>query len=425
MKTKPIASRIFQIVLFGNLVNVVLILAFAWWSLEKLESTAIEADRQIELDYFEHYGEKRLPHRVKTSQMISVFQPRNSLNPESLPIVFQNLPVSFQGEVEVLDKEYSVIIHEFPEGIFYLAKDLRLFEEQEQVLVIAVLMLATTIFLVSLGLAYVASQKISQPISRFTDTVSHLQSNHTTSTINQSFADAELNQMTRVINTLIKKINASVERERRFIAMASHELRTPITIIQGAANVLEKRERLDEEDRVTLQRILRTTREMGENTQALLELVRGLPALAEPVDIITILQQLKDTLSEENHTFFHRLELVYDEKLVIPNSNPVLARILVWNLVRNALQHTTGKVLLKVTPDQLLIQDEGMPFITSPEKEGDLRDLPAAVTGLGLYIVALASEALGWKVTISAASGVGNRISVNFLPDSLTSLQKP
>ncbi len=150
--SKPIAQRVFQMMLIWNFFSITLILGCSWWALETLESTNIEADRLIELDYFEHYGNKSKPLYVKTSHFIHVYQPFHSEQHNALPIVFQgNFPVPFQGEKDILGVGYSVITHAFPEGIFYMAKDLRPFEAQEEIMIGVILVLAVILSIVMFG----------------------------------------------------------------------------------------------------------------------------------------------------------------------------------------------------------------------------------------------------------------------------------
>lgn len=404
--SKPIATRVFQIVLFGNLISLIAMLLFAWWSLEQLESTAIEADRRIELDYFEHYGEKNKPYRTQSSQLISVFQPKNMQHSEALPIVFQNIPVPFQGEVELLDKEYSVITHEFPEGTFYIAKDLRLFTEQEDIFVTSVLLLAIIILIASLCLAFYAGRKISEPIKKFTKALDYLHPKNSTFYIDKNFPDSELNQIAEAINGLNEQVSENIKRERKFIAMASHELRTPIAVVLGAANVIENRNHLKPDDSKTLQRIITATREMAENTQSLLTMVRSgktqVPQLA--FDLTELLKQLCESYCQENPSYTSRIQLNLLSTPIPIHADRVLARIVIHNIANNALQHTTGKVSIIEHPDHIAVVDEGNgkdPLALEP----DHTETPPLGSGMGLYIVELGCEALGWRYAVSSGSG--------------------
>lgn len=343
--SKPIANRIFQIVLYWNFISLLIILAFSWWALETLEKTAIESDRRIELEYFDHYGDKKKSHRIQSSQLISVFQPKNLENAETLPIVFQGVPVPFQGEKDILDKAYSVITHEFPEGTLYIAKDLRLFEEQEEVLVGSVLLLAIGISITSLGFAFFASKKISGPITQFTASISRLKPEESGVRIEQNFADSELNQIASAVNALIERVDENIKHEKNFIAMTSHELRTPIAVVLGAVNVLEKRDNLGDEDKKTLQRIKDATNEMSENTQSLLSLARAAKRQVQhdAFDLGELVQQLLENYVAENFAYGTRLEFKSDPGAPPLHADKSLVRILVHNLVSNALRHTTGR----------------------------------------------------------------------------------
>jgi signal transduction histidine kinase len=395
-KSKPIATRIFQIVLFGNLISLVAMLLFAWWSLEQLESTSIEADRRIELDYFENYGAKDKPLRIQTSQLISVFQPKDLHNPEALPVVFQNIPVPFQGEVASIGKEYSVIAHAFPEGNFYLAKDLRLFEQQEEIYVTAVLLLAIVILFATLCLAIFAGRKISGPITGFTKTLADFNPKQSTVYIEKNFPDSELNQIADAVNKLTEQVSENIKRERKFIAMASHELRTPIAVILGAANVMEHRRNLNMDDSKTLKRIIRASKEMSENIQALLTLARATkdrppcPAF----DVNDLLRELCNNYAHENETNSARLKLELHPSPVMLVVDSAMVRILIHNLISNALLHTQGKVMIGLHNDHVDVTDEGAGFDSNAEDE-------YLTSGLGLYIVSLACEALGWHYQTS------------------------
>lgn len=410
---KPIAKRIFQIVLFWNFISLVIILMFSWWSLESLESTSIEADRRIELEYFDHYGDKHKPQRIQSSQLISIFQPVDLQNPEALPIVFQGLPIPFQGEKDVLGKSYSVITHKFPEGTFYIAKDLRLFEEQEEVLVGSVLLLAIGITITSLGFAFFASKKISGPITVFTTSIAHLRSGEAGVRIEQNFADSELNQIAAAVNSLIEQIDARIKQEKNFIAMASHELRTPIAVVLGAVNVLEKRGHLGDEDEKTLQRIKTAINEMSENTQSLLSLVRASKNRSNyyPFNLAELIQKLCNNYIAENIETAQRLQYHVETESVLIHSDPILVRILVHNLVSNALQHTVGPVTIKQYADHLEVHDQGA-AIGMFTRVTDAPDIPASA-GLGLYIVRLACEALGWRLSLTNHAP-GNHIQLWF-----------
>src|SRR5213079_630320 len=58
----------------------------------------------------------------------------------------------------------------------------------------------------------------------------------------------ELGQLARAFNGLVARLRAALQTQRRFMADASHELRTPVSIVRSAAEVGLSRERRDEQE---------------------------------------------------------------------------------------------------------------------------------------------------------------------------------
>ena len=89
-------------------------------------------------------------------------------------------------------------------------------------------------------------------------------------------------------------------------------------------------------------------------------------------------------------------------------ADPTLAKMLVRNLVHNALQHTqAGEITLTLAANALTVSDRGTGL--SPRHKALLGSAPAsrapAEGGLGLYLVTLIAERLGWLVTVQESSG--------------------
>lgn len=384
---KPIATRIFQMVMLGNVAGLIIILGFAWWSLELLESTSIEQDRRSEIEYFQQYGDKTKPHHSQSSQMITVFQPTHQHNKDELPVIFRNIQIPFEGEIEFLGQDYSVITYSLPEGTLYIAESLKLFEQREETLICSILILALIIFVTSLALAYTASRKISRPILGFTQQLDRLQLGSNSISIPEEFEDAELNQIAHAVNTLIQQLEENLQREKALVSMASHELRTPVAVILGAAGVIESRGQLSPDDQVTLQRIITAAHDMGDNIRSLLALVRKTREAEpdKPVDLAALLGSLCDNYALENPANANRLHFEQATANTMRTTDKTIVRILLHNLISNALSHTHGQVRVVLRDDSIDIIDQGNMWNGSHG------------SGLGLYIVNLACEALGWR----------------------------
>lgn len=234
-------------------------------------------------------------------------------------------------------------------------------------------------------------------------------------------ADEEVRELADALARYAQRLNEFVERERNFTRDASHELRSPLTVIQVAAGMLETDAGLSEASRRSVARIARAARDMEELTSAFLMLAResqtGLPVelicvndvLAEELDRARLLSSGKPIASHLNAT--HRLYLDAPEK-VLP--------VLLGNLLRNAFSYTdAGEVTAEVGPASVVIRDTGVGIapeqvdaMYQPFVRGDSGRRGGH--GVGLTIVRRLSDRFGWPVTIESSPGVGTRVEIRF-----------
>lgn len=414
LRSSSISDRTFRTVLFGLLTSLMVILFFAWWALEDLEDTLLEADRIIELEHFEKYGEKQRYQKIQTGQMVSVFRPRPHDSDAELPIVFRGLPVPYEGTVDLLGAEYAVITHAFPEGDFYLAKNLQLFEEREKQLVMYTQLLAFGVFVVGVVVARLSSRALSQPIVRLVDAIHELRDSGMAGRLDEQFADHELNEIAAAINNNLNQVEESFRRERALISMASHELRTPVSVVLGAVAIIEKRGKLEADDARTLQRINHAAQDMSANIQALLDLVRRTrqEVSEEKFRIADLLRAIREDYEMNDELDLSRLVFANTDDAAL-YADRTLAKMVLHNLISNALSHTRGRVTVTSRADHVEIADEG----AMPQSPG-AGDRPAAAgepqsVGLGLYIVNIACERLGWRFEQGTQPG-GGRVRLWF-----------
>ncbi|MEV6845482.1 HAMP domain-containing sensor histidine kinase [Actinoplanes sp. NPDC051411] len=161
----------------------------------------------------------------------------------------------------------------------------------------------------------------------------------------------------------------ALERQRRFVADASHELRTPIAQVHTRAQMLARRARADQGD---LDRLVGTTRRLGEIVDELLlsaRLAAGPSGPArEPVDLTGLVETTVAT--EADRAAEQDVKLVFegpDEPLLVTGVESALRRM-VAELLSNALTHTPAggriTVTLRQPADQveLAVADTGDGF---------------------------------------------------------------
>ena len=219
--------------------------------------------------------------------------------------------------------------------------------------------------------------------------------------------DDEVTVLVNSLNQFTDEINELIERERRFTRDASHELRTPLTVIQGSAEFLSSTMKGGPNQQRSLDRILRTVRDMNELVTALLILARGsnrVPEVSE-VDIDTVvenqLEQLDMTHNRDKHVSV-KVDLVAP---CVVTATPQLVEAVIGNLLRNAFNYTRkGEVRVVIESDAIEIRNRGegvQPVdeetLFTPFSRGN-EGGEAVGYGVGLDIVKRLCELFGWRV---------------------------
>lgn len=237
-------------------------------------------------------------------------------------------------------------------------------------------------------------------------------------------ADHEVATLADALARFAERIGEFVERERNFTRDASHELRSPLTVIRIATDMLLSEQELSGPARVSVVRVQRSARDMEELVEAFLLLAReSEQSLSrDPVDVNALLRDEVDHAREVMGNERIRVETRENRRLTVVASERVLS-VIFGNLLRNALNYTDeGRVAITVDADRVRITDSG---IGMPEQEIERVFKPFYRSGqarrgghgVGLTIVRSLSSRFGWPVDIDSRPGVGTTVTVRFPPD--------
>ena len=236
--------------------------------------------------------------------------------------------------------------------------------------------------------------------------------------------DREVLALSEALSRLSQRIDEFVDRERNFTRDASHELRSPLTVIKIAADMLLSEQELDRRVRNSVLRIKRSATDMEELTEAFLLLARESEQgfELEPVCINDVAEYELDRASDLLADKPVSVEFEADCRLITPASEKVVS-VLIGNLIRNAFSYTdAGTVRLHVGERTVTIEDSGVGIpdeqvkqVFEPFVRGDTRNRGGH--GVGLTIVKRLSDRFGWPVHFHSTVGVGTRVVVEF-PDA-------
>jgi signal transduction histidine kinase len=186
-------------------------------------------------------------------------------------------------------------------------------------------------------------QRIAKPVERLEIWARGLSSDSMKDPI-PDFHYCELDRLAEIVSKSFQSVQKSVEREKKFLSHASHELRTPISVVRSNTELMLKLLESScctvEKQRIILDRILRAGYSMTELCETLLWLNRGeyksLPVMK--VELSSLLTHIINDLQYILKDRSVKVSTQFDGgEYLLPH---VLAKIVLGNLIRNAFQHT-------------------------------------------------------------------------------------
>ncbi|KAA0597817.1 histidine kinase [Azospirillum lipoferum] len=217
------------------------------------------------------------------------------------------------------------------------------------------------------------------------------------------------------------------EEQRTFVAMLSHEFRTPLAAIQGAAQMIELSGEVRAPSMQTrVRRIIETTRRMSDLVELFLSadaLDQGALALKpEIVPLDLLLDEALDGLAgAENET---RLTVTVEPTDRLVRVDPSFLGVAVANLVRNALRYSPPHTVVRVTAEMagrdlvICVADQGHGM--SPEEVERIGSIYFRASssrgtkgsGLGLYMTQRIAAAHGGTLAVESTLGAGSSFTI-------------
>jgi signal transduction histidine kinase len=348
--------------------------------------------------------------------------------PDSLPLHiaayhgFQNVPRKLQESV--INRDASVF--EINKGdlnyhaaliplnstgqilyVFYDVESVEASERLEWAVKLALLGAGLGVLLLGWILARSLSNRILTPIFELAGAVRSLSLQKENTKLNFYSTPDEVGMLAETIENLLASISEFTRREREFTSHASHELRTPVTIIKGALEIIKSRNNgAYGKINVPLARIDRAVKDIEMLIDTFLFLARKeqVPDKDETCDL-----QGAVIKAVNSHRYLLKAKPV-EVQVETADSGSIqapasLVNIALGNLVRNAFQYTMrGKIEIIALKDRVIVSDSG-PGIDSTRQ----------AAGVGLTIVKRLCERMKWRFVISGSRGEGSRADLIFI----------
>lgn len=292
----------------------------------------------------------------------------------------------------------------------------------------------SAIILVVLALAALSglalARRALRPIAETADAVKRISDRNLNEKLHEAGTNDEIDQLIKVFNELLGRLDSAFELQRRFTSDASHEIGTPLTILRGNTEVALLERHSPEEYESILRSNLEEIERLTQLTRNLLLLARS--DAGEP-------QITKDVLSlnEQARRIISRFLPLAEERgitLVANTGKPVFVEgdrcallQVMFNLVSNALRYTPsgGRVEVRIFTDgdhtaKLEVLDTGVGI--SPDdlprifdrfyRTKSARASERAGSGLGLAICRTLAEAHGGRIVAESSPGNGSRFTL-------------
>ena len=263
--------------------------------------------------------------------------------------------------------------------------------------------------------------------------------------------DKELESIEIALNNLLKKMQDTQKQQSRFVSDASHELRTPISVIQGYVNMLD---RWGKEDPEVLSEAIEALKNESEHMKELIEqllfLARGDSGrntlVFEDFDLRETMQEVweESLMIDEKHKYVYKNALPEDdnetgertddiiggetaEKYIIHGDKAMVkqsVRILVQNASKYSNEGDTISLDVKKTEGGIcyVVQDEGVGMTDTDVvhiferfyRSDKARNSGTGGSGLGLSIAKWIVDAHNASVEVLSRPDFGTRFTVKF-----------
>ncbi len=267
------------------------------------------------------------------------------------------------------------------------------------------------------------SRRVLRPIDRITATANRISASTLHERIALDGPDDELRRLSQTVDALLDRLESAFASQRRFVAQAAHELRTPLAV-QRASLQIDLRDDADPSEIATVRAELleqtRRTEHLVESLLLLAEAERGLEERTSRIDLAAVVRDVVAQVAADVCRAGVTVHVEAGPSAPGLTGEPLLVRQLVANLVDNAVEYNRpgGDIWVRADPQGLRVENTGA--VVDPAEVGTLvepfrRGGQAGTkrhSGLGLSIVSAIAHAHGWQVHLEPRPSGGLRVDV-------------
>jgi signal transduction histidine kinase len=277
---------------------------------------------------------------------------------------------------------------------------------------------ATAVLLLTCLIGYWLARRATAPLSALAEQIAETEPDKLPKNLAAHYPNNEIGVVARSLESALQRIEAFIQREQHFTRDASHELRTPIAVVQSAAELLAQ-QTLPDSARLPLQRIQLASNQMEQTVNLLLSLARELPSTDKSA--VALLPLIETSVVQAARLLEGKpVQVIVDVAADCHvNGHRTVLAIILGNLIGNAFQYTAeGEVRIHADNAQLTIADTGVgiapelqPRLFEPLVKGEHSN----GFGIGLSLVARLCQRYDIDLAVESMPAGGTRATLRFI----------
>ncbi len=269
------------------------------------------------------------------------------------------------------------------------------------------------------------------PIEKVLEELKNITATDLSARLKSSNNQDEINELITEINNLLGRLESSFERISQFSSDASHELKTPLTIIKGEMEIALRKDRNIEEYKQSLRTSLDEVIVIEKTINDLLFLAKNEKDLIlENMEILYFDEIIDESINEvKNFAKLNNIKIKFDliETIEFQGYSNLL-KIAIKNILKNAIQfsHNNSEIIVKSYKEKgffnISIQDFGIGIPLNEQEKifekfyrtDKSRSKNSGGTGLGMSIVKKIIHIHKGYVKVESIENIGTTIFISF-----------
>jgi heavy metal sensor kinase len=269
------------------------------------------------------------------------------------------------------------------------------------------------------------------PIEKILSELKNISANDLSARLNNSNNQDEINQLITEINNLLIRLESSFERISQFSSDASHELKTPLTIIKGELEIALRKDRNIDEYKQSLKTSLEEVIVIEQTINDLLFLAKNEKDLiTNKMELLYFDEIIDESINEvKNFADLHQVKINFELVDTIEfKGYSNLLKIAIKNILKNAIQfsHKNSQIIVKSYKKgntfNISIQDFGIGIPLNEQEKifekfyrtDKSRNKNSGGTGLGMSIVKKIIDIHKGSIKIESIENVGTTVTISF-----------